>query len=71
MHRRFGAPLGGEAAHAHVGVLIEAEEVTDNAAVQESTVGVGVSQVRWPPWFQTAADPMRFLSTCALKLPEF
>ena len=71
MHRRFSAPLGGQAAHAHVCVLIEAEEFADDAAVQQSTVGVGVSQVRGPPWFQTAADPMRILSTCALKLPEF
>ena len=43
--RRLCAPLGGETPHCGVGVLIEAEEVADDAPVQEGAVGVGVREV--------------------------
>ena len=42
VHRRLCAPFGGEAADGLVGVLVEAEEVADDAAVEERAVGVGV-----------------------------
>ena len=43
--RRLCAPLGGEAPHCGVGVLVEAEEVADDAPVQEGAVGVCVREV--------------------------
>ena len=45
MHRRLSAPFGGQAAHGNVGLLLEAEELTDHSSVQKSTVGVGVRDV--------------------------
>ena len=41
----FGAPLGGEAAHSLIDAFVEAEQVADNAAVEQGAVGVGVGQV--------------------------
>ena len=41
----FGAPFGGEAADAFVGFFVEAQEVADDAAVEEGAVGVGIRQV--------------------------
>ena len=43
--RRLCAPLGGEPTHCGVGVLVEAEEIADDAPVQESAVGVCVREV--------------------------
>ena len=45
MHRRFGAPLGGQTAHGSVDLLIEAEQVADHSPVQEGAVGVCVREV--------------------------
>ena len=45
MHRRLGAPLGGEAADSCVGVLVETQQITDHAAVQQRPVRVGVGEV--------------------------
>ena len=41
----FGAPLGGEEAHCLIDVFAEAEQVADDAAVEEGAVGVGVGEV--------------------------
>ena len=41
----FGAPLGGEAADSLVYAFVEAEQVTDDAAVEEGAVGVGILRV--------------------------
>ena len=45
MDGRLGAPLGGEAADGAVHFLAEAQQVADDAAVQQGAVGVGVGQV--------------------------
>ena len=45
MHRRLGAPLGGYQADGAVDVLVKAQQVADDAAVQQGAVGVGVGQV--------------------------
>ena len=45
MHGRFGAPLGGEAADCLVDIFAEAQEIADDATVQEGAVGVGVCEV--------------------------
>ena len=45
MHGRLGAPFGGEAAHGPVDLLIEAEKVADDTAVEEGSVRVGVGEV--------------------------
>jgi len=42
MHRRLGAPFGGKEADGLVDVLAEAEQIADDAPVQEGAVGVGV-----------------------------
>lgn len=44
---RLGAPFGGEAADCYVDLLVEAEEIADDAPIQEGAVGVGVGKVGW------------------------
>ena len=44
MHGRLRAPLGGETADGLVDLLVEAEEIADDAAVEEGAVGVGVGE---------------------------
>ena len=41
----FGAPFGGEAADGLVGFFVEAQEVADDAAVEDGAAGVGVREV--------------------------
>ena len=45
MYGRLGAPFGGEAAYGLVDLLAVAEEIADDAAVEEGAVGVGVGEV--------------------------
>ena len=45
MHRRLSTPFGGQAAHGFVGLLVEAQELTDHSSVQKSAVWVGVREV--------------------------
>ena len=45
MYRRLCAPLGGQPSHRLVSGVVEAEEIADDAPVQEGAVGVGVREV--------------------------
>lgn len=45
MDGRLRAPFGGEAADGLVNLLVEAEEISDGAAVEEVAVGSGVGEV--------------------------
>ena len=42
MHRRLGAPFGSQAADGAVGVFVEVQQVTDDAAVEPGAVWVGI-----------------------------
>ncbi len=42
MHRRLGAPLGGQTAHGVVAVFIKTQQVADDTAVEQSAVRVGI-----------------------------
>ena len=43
MYGGLGAPLGDKAAHTKVDLLVEAQEVADDAPVEEGAVGVDYS----------------------------
>ena len=45
MYRWLCAPLGGQATDGCVGLLVEAQELTDHSSIQKSTVGIGVGKI--------------------------